>query len=95
MTEISIPSSVTEINEYAFNSCSSLKKIEIPPPVSFNGVYTFYNCYSLTEISFIKTMMRISNIALDGCLSLEKLIIPALINTNIFRCPYDYEIIKI
>ena len=49
MTQISIPSSVTEIGNDAFLECSSLTQISIPSSVTKIGKYAFLGCSSLAK----------------------------------------------
>ncbi|MBQ7740229.1 MAG: leucine-rich repeat protein [Eubacterium sp.] len=50
-TSYSIPSSVTEISDYAFYGCSELESISIPENVSYIGSSSFNNCSGLTSIT--------------------------------------------
>ena len=43
LQSISIPNSITTINQNAFNGCSSLNNVSIPESVNFIGAYAFYN----------------------------------------------------
>ena len=45
-----IPSSVTSIGEYAFESCSGLTSVTIPSSVTSIGRYAFDGCNGLTSI---------------------------------------------
>ncbi len=49
-TEITIPSSVTEINAYAFYGCVNLTSITITQGVTRIGTYSFFGCYKLIEV---------------------------------------------
>ena len=44
VTELTIPSDVTEIERWAFYNCSSLTKVIIPRSVTTMGEKVFYNC---------------------------------------------------
>ncbi len=46
-----IPNSVTEIGDYAFYECSSLKSIDIPNSVTEIGENAFSGCKSLESIT--------------------------------------------
>ncbi len=58
VTNLVIPSTVTEIKDYAFYNCDSLESITIPDSITSMGSYAFYNCMSLTEINFNATAME-------------------------------------
>ena len=48
--EVTIPNSVTSIDDDAFDSCINLKSVTIPDSVTNIGNKAFYNCKSLTSI---------------------------------------------
>ena len=50
LASISIPDSITEIGEGAFQCCSSLTSISIPDSVTEIGLHAFHGCSSLTGI---------------------------------------------
>lgn len=54
-TELTIPSSVTSINNYVFQNCTSLTSITIPENVTSIGTQAFYGCSSLTEMTIKAT----------------------------------------
>ena len=64
-----IPSdgSVTNINEYAFYSCSGLTMVEIPDDVTNIGEYAFSGCGELTSLTIGKGVMDIGNSAFSDC----------------------------
>lgn len=46
---VTIPKSVTEIRDYAFEDCAFLESIVIPDSVRYIGNFAFYNCNSLQK----------------------------------------------
>ena len=52
LTSISIPSTVTYINNYAFYDQSQLTSVTLPNNCNYIGKYAFYGCSSLTSITF-------------------------------------------
>ena len=50
ITELTIPSNITEIKDYAFYNCTSLTSVTIPNSVTSIGSFAFYNCWSLTSV---------------------------------------------
>ena len=45
-----LPSTMTEINDNAFNGCSNLEKVIIPEGVTSVGNFAFYNCPNLDSV---------------------------------------------
>ena len=50
LTDITIPSDITEIKKYAFYGCTSLTSVTIPDSVTSIGNQAFNNCTSLTSV---------------------------------------------
>jgi len=48
---VSLPSTLTEIGEYAFAFCYSLKNVTIPDNVTVLGMYAFGLCTDLTQVT--------------------------------------------
>lgn len=71
-----IPNSVTEIGEYAFINCTSLKSITIPNSVTKIGMVAFSGCKSLESITIPDNVTEIGKYAFDDCTSLKSIIIP-------------------
>ena len=71
ITSITIPSSVTEIGEYAFGSCTSLTNITISSSVTTIGYGAFGSCTSLINITIPSTVNEIGYGTFSGCTSLE------------------------
>ena len=74
-TEITIPSNVTIINDYAFYNCNSLTSIIITSGVTSMGEYAFLNCNSLTTVIIEHGLTTIGN-AFAYCYSLVSITIP-------------------
>ena len=50
-TDLTLPSYITKINQYAFYNCASLTSVTIPDNVSSIGNEAFRDCTSMTEIT--------------------------------------------
>lgn len=72
ITSVTIPPTVTLIEDGAFEYCKSLKSIEIPDSVTEIGSDAFRNCESLTEIMIPDSVASLESFALAYCTSLEK-----------------------
>lgn len=70
--KITIPDSVVELGEGAFEYCKKLKEVVFigdSKLTEFRG--TFYNCFSLQNIIIPRTVKRFSEAAFLGCTALE------------------------
>ena len=70
-TQITIPDSVTNIDDQAFYKCSSLKKIIIPNSVSNIEGWCFGYCRSLKSITINKSVKYIGGSVFTFCDSLQ------------------------
>ena len=66
-TSYLIPSSVTSIDDYAFNGCGNLNDIIIPEGVTNIGEMSFADCYNLVNITIPSSMMIIGQSAFVSC----------------------------
>lgn len=64
---VTIPKSVTEIKDYAFEDCAFLESIVIPDSVRYIGNFAFYNCNSLQKITVGKGVELINDRAFANC----------------------------
>lgn len=76
VTELVIPSTVTEIKSYAFHNCTSLTSVVIPDSVTSIGEYAFCDCSNLTSVVIPNSVTSIGRSAFDGCRSLTSVVIP-------------------
>ncbi len=81
MTSIVIPSTITEISDRAFYSCTSLTDVILNDDVTRIGDYAFYNCTSLTNINIPRKVTYIGGNAFSSCKSLETIYIPSSVVT--------------
>ena len=81
VTDLVIPSDITEIKPYAFRDCSSLTSVTIPDSVTSIGSSAFYNCDSLTSVTIGDSVTSIGSSAFSGCSSLTSVTIPDSVTT--------------
>ena len=75
LTSVTIPNSVTRINNKAFYNCTSLTSVKIPDSVTSIGCYAFENCTSLTSITIPNSVKSIVDYAFYNCTSLTSVTI--------------------
>lgn len=71
-----VPSGVTSLSSYAFNSCTGLKSITIPSSVTSIEENTFDSCTGLTSITIPSGVTSIGNNAFKNCTGLESIDLP-------------------
>ena len=64
VTNITIPNSVTNIRDYAFDGCNSLTSVELPNSVTSIRSFAFNNCVRITDINIPANVSTIDNYAL-------------------------------
>ena len=76
LAEITLPSQVTAIGDYAFYGCTRLTTITLPDSVKSIGNYAFTGCTGLTEVKFSESVTAIGAAAFFGCTGLGAITIP-------------------
>lgn len=71
LRHVTLPSTLTMIDDYAFMNCVALEEIVIPPSVRNLGWECFYNCASLQEVTIPAGVEEIEEFVFEGCASLE------------------------
>ena len=66
---------VTKIGDYAFESCTSLKNIEIPETVTSIGSTCFGSCTALESITIPATVKTIPYRMLSHCINIKEIIL--------------------
>ncbi len=75
LNSVSIPNSVTSINDYAFNN-SGLTSITIPNSVTSIGKEAFGYCFDLTSVTIPNSVTTIGEAAFSGCRELNYVSLP-------------------
>ena len=81
LQSVSIGSSVTSIDRYAFNSCYSLASVTIPSSVTSIGDNAFGSCYSLASVTIPSSVTSIGNNAFQNCQSLSGITLPSSVTS--------------
>ena len=76
LTSVTIPDSVTKIENRAFINCTGLTSITIPDSVTKIDYLAFKNCTSLTSITIPDSVKMIGDGAFENCTSLTSVTIP-------------------
>ena len=89
LTSLTLPSSVTRIDDYAFKNCSGLTSLTLPSSVTRIGDYAFYNCSGLTSLTLPSSVTSIGEFAFRYCSGLTSLTIPSGV-TSIGMSAFEY-----
>jgi hypothetical protein len=71
VTDLNIPADVTEISDFAFSGCNSIKSVTIANNVTTIGESTFYNCKNLKTVFIGNNVTKIKYRAFGSCSSLQ------------------------
>ena len=78
LTSVTIPESVTTIDDIVFIGCAGLKSITIPSSVKNIGVRAFEQCAELTEVKMLGERPEApENLFFPGCGKLKAIHVPA------------------
>ena len=83
ITSIKIPSTVTLIDDYAFQNCKSLKSVDFSAATSLETIdqAAFENCTVLESVTIPEGVTTLGNCAFNACSSLETLSLPTTLTT--------------
>lgn len=76
LTDLVIPDTITEINDFAFSYATGLKSVKIPDSVTRIGWSAFFGCTGLTTLTVPDSVTCIMPHAFSGCSSLADITIP-------------------
>ena len=76
MTDVSLPSTLKSIGDYAFKDCVNLKEIVIPSPTTTIGNSAFSNCKQLSSVTLNEGLESIGASAFTNCCLLNEIEFP-------------------
>lgn len=71
--KITLPDTITKIEDYAFSNCSSLTSINLPEGLTTIGQCAFAVCSALSSINIPSTVISIGSSAFSDCYSLVEI----------------------
>lgn len=79
VTEINIPSGITDISGHAFEYLSDVKKITIPSSVKTIGEYAFFMCNGAQSLTLNEGLEKMEANCFSGCQALLEVNIPSTV----------------
>lgn len=76
VTDLIIPTTVTQIRDFAFAGCTGLTSVSIPNTVSEIGEYAFIECAGLTSVIIPNSVTSIGYSVFQNCSGLTSVTIP-------------------
>ena len=89
LSSITIPSSVTYIDDYAFGSCTALTSVDIPSSVTKIGRYVFGTCSKLSAITIPSSVTSIGDYTFNSCTSLTSVTIEATTPPTLYSSSFN------
>jgi hypothetical protein len=89
VASVTIPSSVTNIGDYAFQSCVNLTNVILTNGLTSAGDFAFQYCSRLAGLTLPASLASIGDDAFDSCISLTNVTIPGTV-TNIAANAFFY-----
>ena len=78
---VTIPDSVTDIGNGAFESCTRLNSVIIPESVTSIGYNVFSGCSGLTSVTIPESVTSIKSSMFSKCFRLESVVIPGSVTS--------------
>ena len=75
ITEVKLPGTLREIENYAFWECRSLKRVDMEEGLTEIGMRAFASCKTLKEVRIPGSVRKIGDYAFDSCYDLESVIL--------------------
>ena len=80
-TKVSIPSTVSSIGSYAFQSCTSLETVVLPDTITVLPEGLFSGCIKLKSVKMPAKLKTIGKWAFSSCKALDQITIPSTVTT--------------
>lgn len=94
---VSVPSTLTTVETYAFEGCSSLQEISLPTTLRTISTHAFDRCTALSRITMHTAVTTISLSSFASCNSLKSLVVGSSVtalNNNAFQFLYSLASLK-
>ena len=89
--DVTIPSGVTSIGDYAFQNCIGLTSVTIPSSVTSIGKNAFRDCSGMTSVTIPSSVTSIGNNAFWDCGGMTSVALPSSVTNIGYYAFYDCE----
>jgi len=79
LLSVTLPTTITKIDDYAFNFCIGISSLTIPASVTTFGIRAFNLCSGLTSINIPSSVTLLNDALFCGCTKLSSITIPSSI----------------
>jgi hypothetical protein len=93
LVDITLPDTLTKLDDYSFNACTSLISINIPGNVEVIESWAFEWCTSLSSVTIEYGVRVIDSRAFRFCSSLKSIVIPGSVE-NIWHEAFDHTLLE-
>jgi len=76
LTQVTFPSGLLTIGNYAFSACILLQPLTLPPSITSVGTQAFLACNAFTSFRFTGTPSSIATNAFQNCYNLSNIYVP-------------------
>ena len=88
LTSVTIPNSVTKIDNHTFEYCSTLTSINIPNSVTTIGIGAFSGCTNLQKVNIGSSVKTIGEFAFNKCTNITQIsseaVVPPTCESGVF-----------
>lgn len=89
VTEVSLPETITRIEDEAFYRCDYLTKVTLSNGLTSIGDYAFADCTNLARINLPNSLIYLGNRVFNYCQNLTEIIIPENVSTMSVSSDYS------
>ena len=81
ITSVTLPETITKLNNYAFSGCSALTSFNIPSKVTTIPTDCFWKCVALEYVTIPNTVTKINSYAFGQCTKLKSVVMSENVTT--------------
>lgn len=96
LTDLTFPNNITEINQYTFSNCKSIRRVKFGSGIQKIGKHAFDGCTNIESIELSDSIINIDDYAFSGIYAITGITIPdSVINIGKFAFSHCSNLINI